>query len=131
MQNSANPNTRTSTKTSWIMMAIALASLIFLALYIPPNRRANIRLLIDFKVEIPTLTQWILATPDFVFPVAAIALGIAAILVQWRGHGSVGSASFHMFLILACAAFFVVYRESLLQPIAELIRQVSSPSVGG
>ena len=72
-----------------------------------------------------------LAIPDAAFPAAAVVVGIAVILIQWRGRGSIGSASFHMFVILFCAAFFVAYRESLLQPIAELIRQVSGPPAAG
>jgi len=122
---------RSATAISWVMMIVALLSPGFLAWYIPMDRRAYEELLKDFKVEIPALTLVMISIPDIAFPTSAAVLGLLVVLAQWLGRGSIRSTSAHMVVVLLCAGIFVAYRESLFEPIATLMRGISSQSSGG
>jgi cytochrome bd-type quinol oxidase subunit 2 len=138
MQQTTAPVDKTSALTSRstilisrILMALALICLAFLALYIPHDRPGYKRLLADFRVEIPYSTQIMFAIPDAAFPVAALVIALVVMLLQRVGRGSLVSACAHMLIILFCCAIFVTYRETLFQPVAELVRAISGPGTGG
>jgi len=117
-----------STKTSWIMMVLALGSLVFLAVYIPHNRQESKRILVDFRVEIPPFTQWMLSIPDTAFPISAVIGAALVIFVQRWGRGSIHCASFHLFTILAGGAVYIFYRQSMFEPYDVLIRTIRGPN---
>lgn len=121
MANETNTHSLLTRTVSWVALVVALGCLLFLALFVPTDRQVFARVLADFKIELPTLTVFVLSIPDSAFFAITAALALVCIVVQVRYRASGAVALFHILIIVVCCGAFVVYREAVIRPVVMLI----------
>lgn len=131
MRATSIPKTQFATAVSWASLLLAVACLAFLAWYIPFDRRAYVAMFRDFHMQLPGVTMLMLSIPDVAFPLFAASLALIACVLQWRMRTNAGAALGHMLIVVLCCVAFVAYRESLFQPLSQLLRAISSGPRGG
>jgi type II secretory pathway component PulF len=117
-----------ATALSWAACLLTLVCLGLLAWYIPRDRAAFKTLFADFHMELPSVTQVMLAIPDVAFPLAAGVAAAGAIFVQLRVRTKASAALFHVLVLLGCAVVYAIYRECMTQPFYQTIQIIHSPA---
>jgi hypothetical protein len=130
MRDQAHSNPPLAAALSWTALLLAVLCLGFLGWYIPADRARYHGMFRDFGMKLPSSTALMLSIPGVVFPVVAGVVALGALAAQLLVRSKTLAAVVHLFVIACCCVAFVAYRETLFQPMTQLIEAISGAPAG-
>lgn len=115
MESKAPSESTFQTIVSWVGLLLALASLTYVVIRIPTERRLIARMFNDFQMHVPAVTEFMLQIPEATIIGVAIALALLAIAVQVKVRVKSNAMVFHLLLVIGCWMILAVYRELIFE----------------
>ena len=115
------------TIASWLALAAACGTSAGVAWYVVADRPRWHQVFHDFRVELPTVTQWMLQVPDVAFAAAAVVAAGVAVAAQAVRRRRGGATAVHLLVTLAAVLVLLAYRETIFQAFSALVLAVRGP----